>query len=142
MTVADNGDGELHVTLGYVALEHGDRESLIPAHAKCFTRRGFGPGTPFDDEAPETLRAALKRFDFERGSAAVALPEILQHARAEDAVTLWHLLARTSGQQRAEVFDTLARWHQPPAGITRAGILAGDTAMRQAWGKALGIGTF
>jgi hypothetical protein len=142
MTVADNGDGELHVTLGYVALEHGGRESIIPAHAKCVTRRGFGPGTPFADDAPEPLRAALTRFDFVRGAASRALKEILAQARPEDAVTLWHLLARTQGTVLAEVFDKLAEMHRPPAGVTRAGILAGDATMRQAWGRALGIGTF
>ena len=88
------------------------------------------------------LRAALARFDFERGAATTALPAILEQARAEDAVTLWHLLARTEGKPRAEVFDRLAQWHQPPAGVTREGILAGDRAMRETWGKALGIGTF
>lgn len=142
MTVDDNGDGELHVTLGYVALEHGNREALIPARAKCLTRRNIGPGTPFDDDAPEVLRAALKRFDFEPGAAADALPIILKNSRPDDAVTLWHLLARTSGQERGAVFDALAHWHKPPTGVTRAGILSGNTAMRQAWGKALGIGTF
>ena len=142
MTVDDNGDGELHVTLGYVALEHGDRESLIPAKAKCLTRRNVGPGTPFDEDAPEALRLALKRFDFEPGAAADALPIILKNSRPDDALTLWHLLARTRGDERGKVFDALAHWHKPPAGVTRAGILAGNTAMRETWGKALGIGTF
>lgn len=142
MTVDDNGDGELHVTLGYVALEHGDRESLIPARTKCLTRRNVGPGTPFDEDAPEALRAALKQFDFEPGAAAAALPIILQNSRPDDAVTLWHLLARTSGDERGRVFDALAHWHKPPAGVTRAGILSGNTAMRKAWGTALGIGVF
>jgi hypothetical protein len=141
MTVADNGDGELHVTLGYVALEHDGREALIPAHAKCATRRGFGPGTPFDEDAPEPLQAALRRFDFERGAATSALATILELARPDDGVTLWHLLARTKGEQRAAVFDKLAQSHRPPDGVTREGILAGNAAMREAWGKAMGIGT-
>jgi hypothetical protein len=141
MSVADNGDGELHVTLGYVALEHGEREALIPAHARCLTRRGVGPGTPFADDAHAALRAALARFDFEPGHPAEALRDILAHARPDDAVTLWHLLARTPPAQRADVFDLLSRFRPPPAGVTRAGILAGDVAMRRAWGTALGLGT-
>lgn len=142
MTVGDNGDGELHVTLGYVALEHRGREALIPAHAKCLTRRGYGPGTPFADDASAELRAALERFDFQpSASATTAVSEILAHARDEDAVTLWHLLARTSGAQRAKVFDKLVRNHPLPAGVTREGILDGDSVMRHAWGRDLGIGT-
>lgn len=140
LTVADNGDGELHVTSGYVALEHGDRESIIPRDMRCLTRRGAGPGTPFASDAPEPLRRALTRFDFEPGAATRALPEILAHARDADTVTLWHLLARTEGLQRAAVFDALRTFSAPPTGVTREGILAGDAAMRRAWASEIGIG--
>ena len=142
LKVDDDGHGELHVSLGYVALEHGGRESIIPSRTMCLTRRGAGPGTPFSEDAGEAFRAAVEKFDFERGAAREALSTILREARADDAVTLWHLLARTRGAERAQVFDTLARHHAPPAGITRAGILAGDAAMRTAWARDLGIGTF
>jgi hypothetical protein len=142
LTVADNGGGELHVTTGYVALEHQGREAIIPAGAMCLTRRDVGPGTPFAEGASDALRAALQRRDFQRATDDATLHEILTQARAEDAVTLWHLLARTEDAQRAAVFDTLAQLHAPPAGVTRAGILAGDTAMRHAWAAELGLGVF
>lgn len=142
LTVDDRGDGELRVTSGYVALNHGARESIIPAGAACLTRRGAGPGTPFASDAPAELRLALERFDFEPGAASAALPTLLAQARREDAVTLWHLLSRTEGAAREEVFTTLARLTPPPEGVTRAGILSGDAAMRQAWGSALGFGSF
>lgn len=142
LTVDEEGGGLLHVTSGYVALEHGDRESIIPGGAMCLTRRGAGPGTPFADDAPEAFRAALTRFDFERHAASAALPQLLAQARAADGVTLWHLLARTDGSERADVFDALARHHAPPRGVTRAGILAGDAVMRRVWGADLGIGPY
>lgn len=142
LKVDDDGDGQLHVTLGYVALEHDGRESLIPSGAMCLTRRHAGPGTPFSEDASEALRAALEQFDFRPGSAGTALATILAVARPEDAVTLWHLLARTAGAERARVFDALAQHHAPPQGVTRPGVLAGDTAMRSAWGRELGLGTF
>jgi hypothetical protein len=84
----------------------------------------------------------LLRFDFDPGAAATALPQILALARPADAVTLWHLLARTAGAQRETVYDTLARLEPPPAGVTRAGILAGDRAMRLRWAEVLGLGSF
>lgn len=143
LTVDDAGDGELHVTAGYVALEHGDREAIIPSGLKCLTRRGAGPGTPFAADAPPALRAALEAFDF--GSAAArpaAFQRALALARPEDDVTLWHLLARTEGRDRAAVYDLLAKFRAPPAEVTRDGILAGDTAMRRVWGAALGLGSF
>jgi anti-sigma-K factor RskA len=139
LSVDGEGNGELHVSAGYVALEDGDRESIIRYGMKCLTRRGSGPGTPFAVDAPEPLRAALSRFDFEPGAATATLPDVLAHARAEDAVTLWHLLTRTEGAQRAEVYDLLAKHAPPPAGVTRAGILGGDAKMRQLWGNELGL---
>jgi hypothetical protein len=142
LTVDANGDGELHVLTGYVALEHGDRESIVPMGLKCVTRRRHGPGTPFAADAPDALQAALLRFDFDPATAAASLPQILSLARTADAITLWHLLARTSGAQREMVYDTLARLEPPPAGVTRAGILAGDRAMRFRWAEVLGLGSF
>ncbi|HEY1107396.1 MAG TPA: FecR domain-containing protein [Opitutaceae bacterium] len=136
------GDGELHVTAGYVALEHGDREAIVPYGLKCHTRRGVGPGTPYAAEAPAELRAALDAFDFGPPEGRdPALRRILVLSGQEEDITLWHLLARTAGADRAAVYDTLARLKAPPGGITRDGILGGDASMRRAWGLALGIGT-
>jgi hypothetical protein len=142
LKVDDQGNGELHVSTGYVALEEGERESIIRSGMMCLTRRGQGPGTPFAVDAPEPLRAALNRFDFERGAAASALTQVLAHARPDDAVTLWHLLARTDSPQRGAVFDALAKLSPPPLGVTREGILAGSAKMRRAWAEELGLQRF
>ena len=141
LKVDENGNGELHVVAGYVALEDHGREAIIPTRTMCLTRRGIGPGTPFADNAPDALRAALVRFDFEQASISDVLPEILRVARADDSVTLWHLLARTNGVDREKVYDTLARLVPPPAGVTRPGVLAGNDGMRRRWGIELGLGT-
>ena len=142
LKVDDEGNGELHVSTGYVALEEGERESIIRSGMMCLTRRGQGPGTPFAVDAPEPLRAALNRFDFEHGAAASALTQVLAHARPDDAVTLWHLLARTDSAHRAAVFDALAKFAPPPAGVTREGILGGSAKMRRAWAEELGLQRF
>lgn len=142
LTVDDAGDGELHVTAGYVALEHGDREAIIPYGLKCHTRRGIGPGTPYVADASTELRAALDTFDFgPADERAPALQRILTLSGKDEDITLWHLLARTTEADRAAVYDTLVRLNAPPAGITREGILDGDDTMRRTWGLALGIGT-
>lgn len=140
LAVDDAGDAELRVTSGYVALEHGDRESVIPAGYLCRTRRGAGPGTPFAADAPASLQAALRRFD--TAPTASTVSEILLHARSADAVTLWHLLARVPATSLPSVYDALAAHHAPPAGVTRAGILSGDATMRLAWAADLGLGNF
>jgi len=141
LSVDDDGAGLLHVTSGYVALEHDGRESIIPAGFKCATRQRFGPGTPFALDASAELRMALERFDFEAGGP-VALGDVLKSARSDDAITLWHLLGRVDSAHRGDVFDALGKFHVVPAGVTRAGIVAGDTVMRNAWARELGFGRF
>ena len=137
LNVDDAGHGTLHVTAGYVALAHAGRETLVTYGQKCTTRRGAGPGTPFVADAPDSLRRALDRFDVERDTAALA--DILALVRPADGPTLWHLLARTTAAARTAVFDTLARLHPPPEGVTRPGILAADPQMLAAWAATIGF---
>jgi len=140
LNVDDDGNGTLHVTSGYVALQHAGRESIISAGQMCATRRGAGPGTPFAEDAPPALRQALDQYDFENVSNA--LPTILSNARAADAITLFNLLMRTSGTSRGAVFDALAHHHPPPTEVTRAGVVAGDKAMLDRWSAEMGLDGF
>ncbi len=143
LEVDDAGHGELHVTSGYVALEHEGRESIVPAGVKCLTRVNAGPGTPFSTNASERLRAALARFDFgPPRDAPAALRDTLAASGTDDAITLWHLLARTDEAGRGLVFDRLAEFRPAPAGVTRDGIIAGEATMRRAWADEIGFGYF
>src|SRR5262249_42506201 len=47
LEVEEDGSSLLQVTLGMVALQRDQRETIIPAGAFCRTRPGAGPGTPF-----------------------------------------------------------------------------------------------
>ena len=141
LQVDDSGAGLLRTTLGWVGFKLGGREAFIPAGAACATRPGIGPGTPYFEDASETFRAALSRFDFgstDRRSAE--LGSVLEEARPRDALTLWHLLARTDEGDRGLVYDRLAALVPPPAGVTRAGILNLDQAMLDLWWNKLDLG--
>ena len=137
--VDSTGGGILQVTSGWVSLEYGGRESIVPAGAVCATRSGFGPGTPFLEDASEKFRSALLKFDFENGGST-ALDTVLAEARNMDSITLWHLLFRTSNQDRARVYDRLAALVPSPEGVTREGVLRGDPEMIKAWQKQLNLG--
>jgi hypothetical protein len=126
------GNSKLHVTSGYVALERGGRESIVPAGAVCFTRRGQGIGTPFFESATPALEAALLRFDFDRGGSA-SIAKVITEARAEDTLTLWHLLPRVQKAERERLFEVLNSYVAPPDGVTREGILKLDKKMLEAW---------
>src|SRR5215213_2698448 len=139
LEVDDQGASILRVTSGWVALELKDRESIVPAGAACETRPVIGPGTPYFEDCATGFREALKKVDFDRDEPArsAALTVILDQARGRDTLTLWHLLARVDGEDRARVYDRMAVFVPPPAGVTREGVLALDQKMLDAWRETL-----
>ena len=139
LAVDDHGASVLRVTSGWVALEFGGRESIVPVGAMCMTRSGYGPGTPFQEDASEKLRVALQTFDFENGGSE-ALTTVLSEARNMDSITLWHLLLRVNKNERARVYDRLAALVPPPENVTREGVLRGNPEMLEIWQKHLNLG--
>ena len=90
-----------------------------PAGALCATRKGVGPGTPFFESATPGLRSGA-RGDRLRpaGGSRRARPWSASSPkpRARDALSLWHLLSRTAGEERGRVYDRLhALVPAPPA---------------------------
>jgi hypothetical protein len=132
LEVDKDGNSKLHVKTGYVALERGGRDVIVPAGAICFTRRGKGLGTPFSEDASAEFQKALVSFDFENGGTN-ALLTIIKEANFYDTLSLWHLLPRTRGADREKVFDALSKYVKPPAGTTREGILKLDKKMLGQW---------
>jgi anti-sigma factor RsiW len=126
------GNGRLHVTAGFVALERGGREVIVPAGAIALTRKGMGVGTPFSEDASTAFQSALYKFDFENGGAA-AVRSIIKEASLYDSLSLWHLLPRTRTAERGQIFEALAAQIKPPAGVTREGVLRLDKKMLDAW---------
>lgn len=138
-----DGSGVLRTTLGWVGFHLNGRDSFIPAGAMCPTRPKLGPGTPYFEDAPPSFRTALSQLDFENQSAAAraaALGIVLSQARKGDALSLWHLLSRTTGAEREQVFNRLAELLPPSAGITREGILRLDRKQLDLWWNQLDVG--
>jgi len=131
------------VLVGWVGFKWRDRESFIPAGSSCAMRPRVGPGTPYNDRVSPQYREALATLDFNPRSAdaASALTRVLGESGERDEVTLWHLLSRVPAADRDRVFDRLAAFVAPPAGVTRDGIRAGDRQMLDAWWDALGLGS-
>jgi hypothetical protein len=141
--VDDSGNGLLHTTLGWVGFKLADHESFIPAGAACATRRGAGPGIPYFEDASPAFLSALSQFESANSTLEVkasALQVILAQSRRRDALTLWHLLSRAPEADRGRVYDRLASFVPPPAGVTRDGILRLDQNMLDQWWNELGFG--
>lgn len=136
LEVDRHGASVLFVRLGHVALEGAGLESIVPRGATCVTIPGHGPGVPaFTDASPEFLES-LGRINGGKGRPG-DLANVLVESRPRDTVTLWHLLSRTTGADRAAVYDRMATLCPPPAGVTRAAALALDKAALTQWWDSL-----
>jgi ferric-dicitrate binding protein FerR (iron transport regulator) len=141
LQVTDAGVSILRVTVGWVDLQHGFRQSLVPAGAAAESRPGIGPGAPYFDDASERFREALEtvNFDVENPQAQEdALTILLSEARPRDAYTLLNLFRRVDAEDRGRLYDRLAVLLPPPAGVTRQNAVDGDDM--SAWWDKLGLG--
>jgi FecR protein len=141
--VASDGSGSIRTTLGWVGFHLNGRDAFIPAGAMCSMRPHVGPGTPYFEDAAEKFRDSVARFDSATENTAEqqsALAALLPEARVKDALTLWHLLSRTTGQQRSQVYDCLAALVAPPKDVSRGGILQLNPRMLDLYWNALNLG--
>lgn len=143
LAVDAGGGGRLRVESGWVAFEQHGRESFVPAGAVCLMRPRVGPGTPHYEDATAAFARALATLDTatEYTPRRAALAVVLAEARRRDALSLWHLLLRARADERGAVHDRMAELVPPPPGLTRAGVLAGDRRMLDAWWDALDLGS-
>jgi hypothetical protein len=142
LSVDASGAAELHVTSGWVQLERGEHQSLVPAGAMAFVRPGLGPGAPFFEDAPEKFRAALAQYNFaaEQQQRARALDAALAEARPRDVFTLLNLLWRTDVPTRKKIYDRVVAMAPPPPGVTAEGMMRADDHMIDLWWEQLGVG--
>ncbi|HEX9001361.1 MAG TPA: zf-HC2 domain-containing protein [Blastocatellia bacterium] len=146
LEVNEDSECVLRVTAGWVALNLGERESLVPAGALCHAIPGKGPGTPYLEDSSAAFRSALRLIDFgESGGRQVSGRQVngiqvnilLAEARAKDALSLWHLLARLNGEARGRVYDRLAALVPPPHTVTREAVLRLDRQALDAWKESV-----
>src|SRR5580658_1440933 len=133
LSTDERGRGLLRVTRGWVSFQWKGLESLVPAGASCPTRAHLGPGIPYFDDAPEKLKQALKSGAY----LAPNLDAILAEARVRDTLTLWHLLSRVEGADRARVYDRIASLTPVPAGVSREEALKLDPETLRRWKEDL-----
>jgi len=136
LAVDSAGNGVLRVTAGIVEFGSPGRVAFVPLGAAVPTHAGRGPGIPYVDDAAPALRRTLERVDSAPGDRA-ALTAALAAARADDGLSLWHLVSRVDAALRGAVFDRLAELVPPPGGVTRDGVVRLDRRMLDAWWRYL-----
>src|SRR6185436_18144034 len=118
----------LSVITGQVAFETPQRRVTVPHGASTRAVPGRAPDTPVWDDAPEAWRQAVARFDDAVAAGApldASLGAVLATDRADDSLTLWHLLAWAAlpREERAAVADRLATLVPAPAAAPREACL-------------------
>jgi len=130
LAVESDGRTHLRVTSGAVSLEGHGLVAYAPIGSEVIAAPGRGPGTPVATSASPALRAAVARFD--AGDPA-ALRALLDTAGDGDTVTLWNLLSRTTGDDRAAVAARLDQLSPHPEAIALDRVVAGDAAAIERW---------
>jgi hypothetical protein len=136
LSTDERGFGLLSVTKGWVSFQWQGIESLVPAGASCRTRPQAGPGIPYFEDAPESLKQAVEGFGFEKAGDD-ALGIIISKSRVRDTLTLWHLLSRVEAADRGRVFDRMAALTPVPAGVSREQALKLDPQTLDRWREEL-----
>jgi len=129
------GNGFLEVTAGAVEFEWAGRRAVVPLTFRTEIRPGFGPGVPVVKDASDEFRRTLAALEFEGDQTA--LRRLLALARPDDAISLWHLLARTTGAERVTVYDRLIALVPLPDGVDRDGVLRLDASALDTYWKYL-----
>lgn len=125
LTVLDDGSSLLIVTTGEVSLE-GERTAYVPAGAAAMTWPGHGPGVPWFADSPVSYAEALVAFDGQRDRSKLA--EILAESVTRDTLSLWHVLQRTSGSDRARVLSRIVELVPSASTIDQRSLLSLDDA--------------
>jgi hypothetical protein len=140
LEVDEAGFGTLRVQEGWVQLDGGRYEAIVPERAMAHVRTGRGPGSPFYQDASDTFRAALSIVDFGRDEEMrSALPSLVAAARPRDSLTLLSLLRRLGSGGRGDVYDRLAVFLPPPPDVTRERIVGGDNDAVDRWWEELAL---
>jgi len=129
------GNGFLEVTAGAVEFEWTGRRAVVPLRFRVEIRPGFGPSVPVVADASDAFRRTLAALEF--GGDQTALARLLALARSDDAISLWHLLARTTGADRVAVYERLVGLVPLPDGVERDAVLRLDASALDTYWKYL-----
>lgn len=129
-------DGErsiVRVLSGWVQLENGIDEVLVPAGASTEMTARSGPGAAVFDDAAPGFRESVRAFE---AGAPTPVDRILALARPRDVYTLLRL-ADTHPRIAEPLLRRSAELWPPPEGVTIGRIMRGDRESLWAWSQSL-----
>jgi len=130
----DGDSSHVRVASGWVQLENGIDEVLVPAGASSEMTSARGPGAPVFDDAAEGFREAVRAI--EAGAGPAALDRVLRLARERDVFTLLQMAERYR-EVAAPLLRRAAELSPPPGDVTIGAILRGDRQSLWRWVDSL-----
>jgi hypothetical protein len=116
LTVFPEGDGELRVSAGWVQLEHGGQQTLVPQGAVAVTAPDGRLSAPVFTAYSKKFTESVIGYSFGRKED---LPTILSLARRRDALTLLNLFRFATPEERLRIYDRLSALVPAPPTIPR-----------------------
>lgn len=140
LSVDEAGTSRVRVDTGWVQMDNGYGESLVPAGASALMRRLSRPGVPiYDDSSVEFATAVRAAEDDGDATEHRELDTILRTARRRDVLTLLMLANVSPDNLKPVLLRRAAALWPPPAGVTVDAILAGDRDQLWKWHAALDL---
>ncbi|KFN49146.1 FecR domain-containing protein [Arenimonas composti] len=126
-----DGSGTLTVRSGWVQIDGGRHEVLVPEGARVEFDADGNPGLPWDLGADPRFVTALRTLVAQQGTTDDdSLQALLALARPQDAISLLQALQRYPALADGPLYDRLA-------GMMPAGAVVERDAVRKGWATAL-----
>jgi hypothetical protein len=141
LKVDEDGVAHVQVKTGWVELENGWGEILVPAGASSLMSAAMRPGAPIFDDASTEFRLSVRGLEqAEDNQARSRLAQaVIRTARTRDVLTLLMLANASPVPLKRVLLDRAAQLFPPPPTVTVDAIVGGDKDQLWQWKDTLGL---
>jgi ferric-dicitrate binding protein FerR (iron transport regulator) len=135
LTVDAAGASVVRVHTGWVQMENGWGESLVPAGTSSVMAAATRPGVPVYDDAAPAFGSNVRAIERAAAGGAPngAIDTVLQTARPRDVLTLLTLARLREGSERRALLERAEVLFPPPPTVSVNAIVGGDIDQLWRW---------
>jgi hypothetical protein len=135
LSVDAGGTSRVRVDTGWVQLNNGWGETLVPAGASSIMTAAARPGVPIYDDAQPGFATSVRVLEhaLDEANRAAAIDAVVRTARARDVLTLLMLANASEDRLKLPLLERAAELLPPPSGVTVKAIVAGDNEPLWRW---------
>jgi hypothetical protein len=132
VSTGDSNNAAVNVNAGFVEIIYNELSTFVNDGYVCNLVDGYDPGTPYNNEASDSLKNEIKNFDYNYGGDS-SVDKIITLARQKDMLTLLAMIPHASQLKRQVLYQVITNKFPPPDDVTRMGIIKGDPKMLFLW---------